>query len=76
MLPRASLIFSNIFSSIQPILGLCEIIRPKVNKEDSEYVDVIVRNTKRLQRLTEEILDVTRIESQYGELFLVVRVFL
>jgi signal transduction histidine kinase len=49
---------------IQPILGLCEIIRPKVNKEDSEYVDVIVRNAKRLQKLTEEILDVTKIESQ------------
>jgi signal transduction histidine kinase len=49
---------------IQPILGLSEILRPKVNKEDREYVDVIVRNAKRLQRLTEEILDVTKIESQ------------
>jgi signal transduction histidine kinase len=48
---------------IQPILGLSEIIRPKVNAEDREYVDVIVRNAKRLQRLTEEILDVTKIES-------------
>jgi signal transduction histidine kinase len=49
---------------IQPILGLSEIIRPKVNAEDREYVDVIMRNAKRLQRLTEEILDVTKIESQ------------
>jgi two-component system sensor histidine kinase VicK len=49
---------------IQPILGLSEIIRPKVNAEDREYVDVIVRNAKRLHRLTEEILDVTKIESQ------------
>src|SRR5215211_6117005 len=49
---------------IQAILGLSEILRPKVNKEDSQYVDVIVRNAKRLQRLTEEILDVTKIESQ------------
>ena len=49
---------------IQPILGLSEIIRPKVNAEDREYVDVIIRNAKRLQRLTEEILDVTKIESQ------------
>jgi signal transduction histidine kinase len=49
---------------IQPILGLSEILRPKVNTEDREYVDVIVRNAKRLQRLTEEILDVTKIESQ------------
>ena len=35
-----------------------------MNAEDREYVDVIVRNAKRLQRLTEEILDVTKIESQ------------
>jgi signal transduction histidine kinase len=49
---------------IQPILGLSEIIRPKVNAEDREYVDVIIRNARRLQRLTEEILDVTKIESQ------------
>src|ERR671915_678527 len=48
---------------IQPILGLSEIIRPKVNAEDREYVDVIVTNAKRLHRLTEEILDVTKIES-------------
>ncbi|HEX5978507.1 MAG TPA: HAMP domain-containing sensor histidine kinase, partial [Nitrososphaeraceae archaeon] len=41
-----------------------EIMRPKVNSEDQVYVDVIVRNAKRLQRLTEEILDVTKIESQ------------
>jgi signal transduction histidine kinase len=49
---------------IQPILGLSEIMRPKVNAGDREYVDVIIRNAKRLQRLTEEILDVTKIESQ------------
>ena len=49
---------------IQPILGLSEIIRPKVNAEVREYVDVIIRNARRLQRLTEEILDVTKIESQ------------
>jgi signal transduction histidine kinase len=49
---------------IQPILGLSEIIRPKVNAEDRRYVDVIMRNAKRLQLLTEEILDVTKIESQ------------
>ena len=49
---------------IQPILGLSEIMRPKVNSEDQVYVDVIIRNAKRLQRLTEEILDVTKIESK------------
>ena len=49
---------------IQPILGLSEIIRQKVNTEDREYVNVIIRNARRLQRLTEEILDVAKIESQ------------
>ena len=49
---------------IQPILGLSEFIRPKVNDKEREYVDVIIRNAKRLQRLTENILDVTKIESQ------------
>ena len=49
---------------IQPILGLSEIIRPKVNTEDREYVNAIIRNARRLQRLTEEILDVAKIESQ------------
>jgi signal transduction histidine kinase len=49
---------------IQPILGLSEIIRPKVDDKEREYMDVIIRNAKRLQRLTENILDVTKIESQ------------
>jgi hypothetical protein len=33
-------------------------------EQDTEYLDVIIRNAKRLQRLTEDILDVTRIESK------------
>jgi two-component system sensor histidine kinase VicK len=49
---------------IQPILGLAEILRSKLKDgEEKEYVNVIIRNVKRLQRLTEDILDVTRIES-------------
>jgi len=53
---------------IQPILGLADILRSKQNKtnggEEAEYLDVIIRNAKRLQRLTEDVLDVTRIESK------------
>jgi two-component system sensor histidine kinase VicK len=50
---------------IQPILGLSEVLRSRIkNKDDYELIDVIARNAKRLQRLTEDILDVTRIESQ------------
>jgi signal transduction histidine kinase len=50
---------------IQPILSLTEVLRSKIsNTEQQEVSDVILRNAKRLQRLTNDILDVTRIESQ------------
>jgi signal transduction histidine kinase len=50
---------------IQPILGLSEVLLSKIkNKDEHELIDVIARNAKRLQRLTEDILDVTKIESQ------------
>jgi two-component system, OmpR family, sensor histidine kinase VicK len=51
---------------IQPILGLSQILQSKIkniNVEDQELLDTIVRNAKRLHWLTENILDVTRIES-------------
>jgi signal transduction histidine kinase len=50
---------------IQPILGLSEVLQSKINdNEQRVLVDIISRNAKRLHRLTEEILDVTRIENQ------------
>ena len=50
---------------IQPILGLSEVLQSKIkDNEQRVLVDVISRNAKRLQRLTEDILDVTKIESQ------------
>jgi signal transduction histidine kinase len=53
---------------IQPILGLSEILRSRVTKgtgwQSQDLLDIIIRNAKRLQRLAEDILDVTRIESQ------------
>ena len=49
---------------ILPILGISQILRPKVDDKEREYMDVIIRNAKRLQRLAENILDVTKIESQ------------
>ena len=61
---------------IQPILGLAEVLRSKKdegrreeddkqkNDEELLLLDTIIRNAKRLQRLTEDILDVTKIESQ------------
>jgi signal transduction histidine kinase len=55
---------------IQPILGLADIIgfKFKEDKQLSQLLDVIIRNAKRLQRLTEDILDVTKIESNRLEL--------
>jgi two-component system sensor histidine kinase VicK len=51
---------------VQPIIGLSQILLSKRGKiEDHvELIQTISRNAKRLQRLTEEILDVTRIETQ------------
>ena len=51
---------------IQPILGLADILRSKKTEggQEAEYLGVIIRNAKRLQRLTEDILDISRIESK------------
>ena len=50
---------------IQPILGLTDIIYPKIkDKEQRELLDIIIRNAKRLKRLTDNLLDITKIESQ------------
>jgi signal transduction histidine kinase len=50
---------------IQPILSLTEVLRSKASDtEQQELSEVILRNAKRLQRLTNDILDVTKIESQ------------
>jgi signal transduction histidine kinase len=49
---------------IQPILALADILRSKINDKDQvELLDVILRNVKRFQRLSQDILDVTMIES-------------
>jgi two-component system, OmpR family, sensor histidine kinase VicK len=50
---------------IQPILGLAEVLSSKKGsiEQYNELIDAIIRNAIRLQRLTEDILDVTRIES-------------
>jgi signal transduction histidine kinase len=52
-------------SPIQPLLGMSDVLRSKIKEADQiELLNVITRNAKRLQRLAEDILDVTRIESQ------------
>jgi signal transduction histidine kinase len=50
---------------IQPILNLTEIIRSETKEpHQQELLDVTIRNAKRLKRLTDDILDVSKIESQ------------
>ena len=57
---------------IVPILGLSEILRSRTikdmsssrKKQDLEMLDIVIRNAGRLSRLTEDILDVTKIESR------------
>ena len=49
---------------IQPILGFSQIVKDKIHdKELKEMLDIIIKNTNRLKRLSEDILDVARIES-------------
>ena len=56
---------------IQPILGLAQVLRSRREKdmndkkiaEELSLLDAVIRNAKRLQRLAEDILDVTKIES-------------
>ena len=49
---------------IQPILGLSGILQDIVHKDPEKvYVEMILRNARRLQKLAEDLLDVTRIES-------------
>jgi len=50
---------------IQPILGLSQILSNKlINTEYSDHLDIIVKNALKLQRLTDDILDVQKIESK------------
>jgi signal transduction histidine kinase len=50
---------------LQPILGLTEVLRSKIkDAQQQELLDVVIRNAKRSQRLTNDILDVTKIESK------------
>ena len=51
---------------IQPILGLSQFLLSKTGniEQYNELLDTISRNATRLNRLTEDILDLTKIESQ------------
>jgi two-component system sensor histidine kinase VicK len=59
---------------IQPILSLAQLLKNQASDSTQiKFLDVILRNAKRLEQLQEDMLDVTRIESGsmklYKELF-------
>ena len=57
-------------ASIELILGLTQILRSRIkdSQQQQQLLNIIVRNAKRLNRLSGEILDVARLESQKLEL--------
>lgn len=49
---------------IQPILNVTNVLDTKINnKEQKLLLDILIRNAKRLQRLSQDILDITMIDS-------------
>lgn len=49
---------------IQPVLALTERIREKTKDRDMiQMLDIVIRNAQRLKKLSDNILDVTKIES-------------
>ncbi len=49
---------------IQPILGLTEIVKNKTkDSEQKELLATVIKNANRLKKLSEDVLDVTKIES-------------
>src|SRR6266571_1329767 len=54
---------------IQPILALTRVLQSQIKDvSQKELLEVTIRNAKRLQRLTNDILDVTKIEGRSLEL--------
>jgi signal transduction histidine kinase len=50
---------------VQPIIGLADVMYSKVKDEENrELLEIIMRNANRLKRLTNNLLDVTKIDSQ------------
>jgi two-component system sensor histidine kinase VicK len=55
---------------IQPMLGLSQTIKSMIRQKEEldidkvcDYLDVIIRNARKLHRLTDDVLDITKIET-------------
>ena len=54
---------------IQPILGITQILRSQIkDAKQQELLEITIRNAKRLQRLSNDILEITKIEGKSLEL--------
>jgi signal transduction histidine kinase len=54
---------------IQPILGITQVLRSQIKDvKRQELLEIIIRNATRLQRLSNDILDITKIEGKSLEL--------
>jgi len=54
---------------IQPILGITQLLRSQIKDvKQQELLEITIRNAKRLQRLSSDILDITKIEGKSLEL--------
>src|SRR5215831_4228150 len=54
---------------IQPILGITQLLRSQIKDvRQQELLEITIRNAKRLQRLSNDILDVAKIEGRALEL--------
>ena len=53
-----------ITNSCAAYIGLTEVLRSKIeNTHQKELLDIVIRNAKRLRTLVEDMLDITKIES-------------
>src|SRR5215831_11243199 len=53
---------------IQPILTLTQILHSKIKeRQQQELLDIVIRNANRLKKLSDELLYVTRLETQTFE---------
>ncbi|HEY9490558.1 MAG TPA: HAMP domain-containing sensor histidine kinase, partial [Nitrososphaeraceae archaeon] len=55
---------------IQPILGMSQIVKSMISQKKEvninqtcDHLDVIIRNARKLQRLTDDVLDINKIET-------------
>ena len=55
---------------IQPILGMAQIVKSVITQKKEvninqtcDHLDIIIRNARKLQRLTDDVLDINRIET-------------